>query len=109
MPLLIEVMRMLGVRGSAVGGASLLLVAFYLWRAKRVGSRVATMGAAVVAYSVAILVVLAVVLALGWADPNPGVISEHVHAGVSLALDRASRPIHMAARSIWAWVREMAA
>lgn len=92
MSAIIEMLRVLGVRGGAIGGASLLVVAFYLWRAKRVGARAAGFGAALVAYSVATLVVLGAAIALGWADPNPGVVSEHIREGVSLAIERGSEP-----------------
>ncbi|WP_144900894.1 hypothetical protein [Halobellus captivus] len=103
MSAIIEALRILGLRGSAIGAASLVLVAFYLWRAKRIGSRAATMSAAAIAYSVASLVVLALVLALGWADPNPGVAMEHVREGASVAIERGTEP----ARRVFRWVVEI--
>lgn len=100
MSAIIEVLRMLGLKGSAIGAASCVLIAFYLLRAKRIGSRAAGMGAAAVAYTTAVLVVLGAAIALGWAEPNPGVMYEHLREGVSLAIERGSRP----ARKAFRWV-----
>lgn len=100
MSAIIEVLRMLGLKGSAVAAASCVLIAFYLLRAKRIGSRAAGMGAAAVAYTTAVLVVLGAAIALGWAEPNPGVMYEQLREGVSLAIERGSRPARQAFR--WA-------
>ncbi|MFD1601040.1 hypothetical protein [Halobellus rarus] len=102
MSAIIEVLRMIGLKGSAVAAASCILIAFYLLRAKRIGSQAAAMSAAVVAYVVASLTVLAVAIALGWADPNPGVAFDHVREGVSVAIERGTEP----ARRAFRWVVE---
>ena len=87
-----ELLSRLGLEGGAIAAATSLLVAFYLLRARSVGARAASAGAALVAYSVAILVVFAVVLGLGWFDPRPSVITEHLARAGSTAVERAKEP-----------------
>ena len=100
MSFLVELLSRLGLEGGAIAAATSLLVAFYLLRARSVGARAASAGAALVAYTVAILVVFAVVLGLGWFDPRPGVITEHLARGASAAAERATEPARRLVR--WA-------
>lgn len=101
----LDVLRMLGLRGGAIAAAACVLCAFYLLRAKSVGARAASMAAALVAYSVVSLFILAFALAAGWFEPNMGVISEHVHEAMRLALERGKAP----ARRFLRWVVNAAA
>jgi hypothetical protein len=103
MSAIIEVLRMIGLEGSAVAAASCVLIAFYLFRAKRIGSMAATMSAAAVAYVTVSLVVLAVVIALGWAEPNPGVAIEETKRAIAVAIERGSGPAWRAFR----WIVKM--
>lgn len=77
MSAVIDALRLLGVQGSALASVGCLMVVFYMFRAKSAGVRVESAGAAMVAYVAATLVVIAVMLAFGWIEPNPGVITEH--------------------------------
>ena len=98
MSFLLDLLRQVGLGGSAVASATALLVAFYLLRARSVGARAASAGAALVAYSVAILLVIAVTLALGWFDPRPSVITEHLARAASAGADRATEPFRRLVR-----------
>ena len=98
MSVIIEGLRMFGLKGGAIAAATCVVIAFYLLRAKRVGSRAAAMSAAVVAYVTASLVVLGAVLALGWADPNPGVAVEHTREAIAIAIERGKGPAWNAVR-----------
>ena len=60
------------------------------------------MSAAAVAYVSVSLVILGVVLALGWADPNPGVAAEQTREAIAVAIRRGSGPAWRAVR----WVLE---
>ena len=100
MSAIIEVLRMLGLKGSAVAAASCVLIAFYLFRAKRIGSAAAAMSAAAVAYVTVSLIILAVVLALGWAEPNPGLAIEQTRTAIRVAIERGSGPAWRAFRWI---------
>jgi len=102
MSAIIEVLRMVGLEGSAVAAASCILIAFYLFRAKRIGSAAAAMSAAAVAYVTVSLMILAAVIALGWAEPNPSVAIEDTREAIALAIRRGSGPAWDAVR----WVVE---
>ncbi len=71
MSAVLDVLRMLGVQGGALASVACLMVVFYLFRAKSAGARVASLGAAAVAYGAATLVAIAAALAFGWIEPNP--------------------------------------
>ncbi|WP_418284768.1 hypothetical protein [Halorubrum sp. DTA46] len=92
MSFLLELLRQIGLGGSALAAASCVLVAFYLMRARRVGHRAASAGAALVAYSVAVLVVLAAGIAANWFDPNPSVIVDHLHLALRELVEKATGP-----------------
>ena len=80
--------------------ASLVLMAFYLMRARSIGHRAASAGAALVAYSVAILVVLAVGIGANWFDPNPSVITDHLRIALEAGVEKATGP----GRRLLRWV-----
>lgn len=92
MSFLLELLRRLGLEGGAVAAASCVVVAFYLLRARSVGARAASAGAAFVAYTTATLVILAFGLALGWFDPAPEVIRDHLALAFSELVDVATGP-----------------
>ena len=100
MSFLLDLLRRVGLEGGAVAAATCLLFAFYAWRAKSIGSRAASMGAAAVAYSVVIAVVLAFGLALGWFDPNVGIMLEHLRIAATEFVERATGP----GRRLFRWV-----
>jgi len=99
MSAVLDVLRMLGVQGGALASVACLMVVFYLFRAKSAGARVASLGAAAVAYGAATLVAIAAALAFGWIDPNPGVIMEHLGEAFRLAVEEGSGP----AREFVSW------
>lgn len=105
MSFLLELLRQLGLGGSVVMSASLALVAFYLLRARSVGHRAASAGAAFVAYSVAVLVVLAVGIGANWFDPNPSVVMDHVRLALEVGVEKAKGP----GRRLLRWVVERVA
>ncbi|GAB7011762.1 hypothetical protein [Halolamina salina] len=92
MSAVLDVLRMLGVQGGALASVACLMVVFYLFRAKSAGARMASLGAAVVAYTAATLVAIAAALAFGWIDPNPGVITEHLGNAFRVLVEQGSGP-----------------
>ena len=80
--------------------ASLVLMAFYLMRARSVGHRAASAGAALVAYSVAILVVLAFGIGANWFDPNPSVITDHLRIALEVAVEKGTDPLRRLLRFV---------
>jgi len=102
MSAVLDVLRMLGVQGGALASVACLMVVFYLFRAKSAGARVASLGAAAVAYGAATLVAIAAALAFGWIEPNPSVITEHLGNAFRLVIEAGSGP----ARQFVRWVVE---
>ena len=104
MSFLVDLLRQIGLGGSAVAAATCLLFAFYAFRAKSVAGRAASAGAAAVAYSIVVALVLGFGLALGWFDPNVGVIVEHLRTGATEFVERATGP----GRRLLRWLVETA-
>lgn len=98
MSFLLEILRQLGLGGSLVMSASLVLIAFYLLRARSAGARAASAGAAFVAYSVAVLVVLAFGIGANWFDPNPSVVADHLRTALEVGVEKAKGPGRRAVR-----------
>ena len=70
----------LGLGESAVLAATLLVTAFYVYRAVGIARIVTGVVGALTRETLVLLVVAAIVLGLGWASPNAGVMWEHVNA-----------------------------
>lgn len=76
MSLLLDALRALGVGGNLLVAAILGLAGFYLFRGKRyAGTAAAATGSAAI-YGIVVLVALSVSIALGWLEPNPGLITD---------------------------------
>lgn len=71
----------LGLGSGAVLGASFLLVAWYVYRVVGVARLVSSVLGALTRETLVLLVVGAIVLGLGWMDPNVGVVWDHVRTG----------------------------
>lgn len=71
MSLVLELLEALGVGGSLMVAAVLVLGAFYLRKGAGAATTAATLAASTTTYVVVSLVVLAVAIAAGWLEPNP--------------------------------------
>lgn len=71
MSLLLELLEALGVGGSLMVAAVLVVGAFYLRKGAGAATTAATLAASTTTYVVVSLVVLAVAIAAGWLEPNP--------------------------------------
>lgn len=98
MSAILDVLRMLGLEGSAIAAAGCVVVVFYMFRAKSAGARAASAGAAIVAYASATLIVIAAALAFGWIDPNLSVITEHLTEAMRVAIERGTGPARQLVR-----------
>ncbi|GAB3321452.1 hypothetical protein [Haloplanus salinarum] len=72
MSLLLGLLEALGVGGSVMGAAGLVVLALYLYKGAGLATTVATLTASTLTYVVVSLVVLAVAIGAGWLDPHPG-------------------------------------
>lgn len=99
--MLVGLLESLGLGGSMLTAAMLVLVVLYIRRAARAGSMAAGFASATVAYAMVVLGVAAVSIVLGWVDPHPGVIFEHLRTGASWGWEVATGP----AREVAAWLR----
>lgn len=70
----------LGLGQQAVLAATLLVTAFYVYRAVGIARLVSGVLSTVTRETLVLLVVGAVILGLGWASPNSAVVWEHVRA-----------------------------
>ncbi|ELZ56757.1 MULTISPECIES: hypothetical protein [Halorubrum] len=68
----------LGFGSQVVVAASLVVVAFYVYRAVSIGSIVVSVLSLMATHALVLLVAFAVVIALGWVAPNAGTMLEHV-------------------------------
>lgn len=82
-----DLVNALGVGGTAVSAVSVGVVAWYVWRARAVGSAAAGAASSAVGYTLVILCVAALALALGWAEFRTGVAIEHLRAFVRVVVD----------------------
>lgn len=80
-----ELIGGLGLGGQLAVSATMIMAAFYLWRAQRVASIVVALFATGAGYVLVLLIAAAFAIAAGWIDPNPGRIGEHVGRGIGLA------------------------
>lgn len=87
MSIVLDVLRQLGVGGSILMAASLGLVAFYLVKVTSGAKTVGGVLANGVTYAVVVLVAVAISIALGWVDPNPSIVLDHVHTAMAAARD----------------------
>jgi|GEM_PF-6345102 len=71
MSLVLELLEALGVGGSLMVAAVLIVAAIYLRKGAGVATTAATLAASGATYVVVSLVGLAVAIALGWLEPNP--------------------------------------
>jgi len=69
--LVLELLEALGVGGSLMVAAVLVLAAFYVRKGAGAATTVATLTASATTYVVVSLVVLAIAIASGWLEPNP--------------------------------------
>lgn len=87
-----ELLSGLGLGGQVVTAAVLLLSALYIIRAVRLGRLVAGLAGSVAMYSLAILVVAALAIGLGWVDPHVSRVLEHVTTGAAWVWETATGP-----------------
>ena len=92
MSFLLELLRRFGLEGGAIAAASCLLFVFYLMRARSVAGRAVSAGAAVFAYTTAVLVALSAGLALGWFDPNTSAIVADLQVALREFVEVATGP-----------------
>jgi len=85
--LLLGLLEALGVGGSVMGAAGLVVVALYLYKGAGLATTVATLTASTLTYVVVSLVVLAAAIALGWLDPHPGPFLAFVQDVLETSLD----------------------
>ena len=78
----------LGLGESAVLAATLLVTAFYVYRAVGIARIVTGAVGALTRETLVLLVVAAIVLGLGWASPNAGVMLDHVRTAGGWIDDR---------------------
>ena len=72
-----EFLSTLGFGSQVVVAASLVVVAFYVYRAVSVGSLVVGVFSLIATHALVLLIAFAVVIALGWVVPNAGTMVEH--------------------------------
>ncbi|OYR82952.1 hypothetical protein DJ84_09105 [Halorubrum ezzemoulense] len=72
-----EFLSTLGFGSQVVVAASLVVVAFYVYRAVSVGGLVVSVFSLIATHALVLLIAFAVVIALGWVAPNAGTIFEH--------------------------------
>ena len=72
-----EFLSTLGFGSQVVVAASLVVVAFYVYRAVSIGSVVVSVASLIATHALVLLVAFAVVIALGWVAPNAGTMLEH--------------------------------
>lgn len=91
MSLLLELLEALGVGGSLMVAAVLVVAAFYLRKGAGVATAVATLTASTLTYVVVSLIVLAVAIAAGWLEPNPdpflALANDAFEAGLDIGAD----------------------
>ena len=85
--MLTGLLESLGLGGSIVTAAMLVLVALYLRRAAKAGSLAVGFASATVGYTMVILGVAAVAVGLGWVDPRPSTMLEHARTGWAYATE----------------------
>ncbi|QHS17190.1 hypothetical protein GWK26_08565 [haloarchaeon 3A1-DGR] len=91
----------LGLGGSVMTGAVLLVAAFYVWRGVSAGRTLATLAGSLAAYALVLLVVTGVAIVLGWIDPHPGTILGDLRVALRAIVDVGTGP----ARDFVEWVR----
>ncbi|MFD1600170.1 hypothetical protein ACFSBX_14490 [Halobellus rarus] len=99
--LITSVLAYLGLGGSVMTGAVLLLVAFYLYRGVSAGRTVATLAGSLAAYALVLLVAVGFAIVLGWIDPHPGTAFEDVTTAVRMLIEAGSGPMG----DVWTWIR----
>lgn len=67
--------------------ATLILGAWYVYRAKTVATVVATIFTSAVGYALVLLLAAAGAVAAGWVDPNLSVITDHVGTAIQAILE----------------------
>jgi hypothetical protein len=98
--LLTGLLAYLGLGGSVMTGAVLLVVAFYVWRGVSVGRTVATLAGSLAAYALVLLVALGIAIVLGWVDPHPGAAFGDLRVAARAVFDVATGPV----RDLVGWV-----
>lgn len=98
--MIVELLSTLGVGGSITTGAVLLLVALYLRRAVVLGGGVAAMASSAATYGLLLAVTAGVAIMLGWIDPHPGVVFDHLRSAASTAWTWGTGPV----RTGWEWL-----
>ncbi|WP_281194743.1 hypothetical protein [Halorubrum sp. F4] len=100
-----EIVSSFGLGSQVMLAATLLAVAFYVYRAVGVARLVTGVVGTLTREVLVLLVVGAVVIGLGWASPNVGTALEHVHLFAREAFDVATGP----GRRLFRWVVDVAA
>lgn len=80
MSAVIDFVRSLGAGQSVVMGVTALLVAWYVFKAVKIGKFVGSLFTSAAGYGIVLLVAGGGVIALGWVDPNIPKASEQVAA-----------------------------
>ncbi len=99
------VVSSLGLGSQAVLAATLLVSAFYVYRAVGIARLVTGLLGTLTREVLILLLVAAVVIGLGWASPNVGTALEHGRLAVRGALDLAAGPGRDAVR----WLSDVVA
>lgn len=100
-----EFLSTLGLGSQVVMGASLAIVAVYVYRAVGVARVVAGVGGMIASHALVLLVVGALAISLGWVAPNAGVAMDHVRFALSESVDLATGP----GRKLFRWIIGQAA
>lgn len=96
--MLTDMLQALGAGSTIVAATSLALVGWHMWRAAALGRIVASTASTALLISVSITFAAALALALGWVDPHPGVIIEHLRAALWFVIERGSAPLRALVR-----------
>jgi len=96
MNLLLDGLQALGVGGNLMFAAIFAVAGFYVFRGKRYAGTVVALGGSMAVYTMVVLLVLSVAIALGWLDPRPELVKG--------AVDSVAGPVGKLVETVFEWL-----
>ena len=90
----------MGLGSKVAFAATLLVTAFYIYRAIGVARLVSDVVGTLTHEILVVLVIAAVFIGLGWASPNVGVAVDHIQLAVEFGVEKAKGPVRRLVRLV---------